>query len=132
MPVTLEQVEELVHALPEVTVGQRFSNRTWYVGKKAFVWDRPLSGADIKRWDETTDGPLPRDPIIAVQVEDLAEKEAVLQQGRKGFFTMQHFDGYPALLIELRKATKRDVKDAIEDAWLARAPRKLADAYLSR
>ena len=129
MPVTIAQVEELATSLPEVTAGQRFSNRTWFVGKKGFVWERPLSKADVKRWD---DGPLPEGDIIALLVEDLAEKEAVLQMGRKGFFTMQHFNGYPAVLIELRKATKKDVRDAIEDAWLAAAPKKVAQQYLAR
>lgn len=114
--------------LPEVTEGERHHNRTWYVGKKAFAWERPLTKADIKRFGDVTP---PDGEIVAVSVEDLHEKEAVLAEGLPGFFTMTHFDGYPALLIQLKVARKRDVRNALIDAWFAVAPPKLADEFLA-
>jgi hypothetical protein len=65
-----------------------------------------------------------------VRVEDLLEKEAVLAAQPKGFFTIPHFDGYAAVLIQLKKVTKRALHDAIVDAWLACAPSDLAKAYV--
>ncbi len=63
---------------------------------------------------------------------DLGEKEAVLAAGAKGFFTIPHFDGYSAVLIELKAVTKRPLREAIIDGWLACAPPKLADAYVQQ
>ena len=51
--------------------------------------------------------------------------------GTKGFFTIPHFDGYAAVLIQLKVVTKRPLREAIVDGWLACAPENLADAYLA-
>ncbi|MBO0731092.1 MAG: MmcQ/YjbR family DNA-binding protein [Acidimicrobiaceae bacterium] len=126
---TIEEVARIVTALPEVTEGERFGRRTWMVGGKAFAWERPFSKADVRRFgaNEPPDG-----PIVALTVADLGEKEAVLASGTKGFFTIPHFDGYAAVLVQLKIVSKQDLREAIEDAWLASAPPALADQYMSR
>ncbi|MBV8560319.1 MAG: MmcQ/YjbR family DNA-binding protein [Acidimicrobiia bacterium] len=118
----------MVAALPEVTEGERFGRRTWFVRGKGFAWERPFSKADIRRFGDETP---PEGPILAVSVEDLHEKEAVLEANPAGFFTIAHFDGYPAVLIQLKKVGKRALRSAIVDAWLAVAPAKLAEEYLA-
>ena len=126
--VSLSDVEDMIAALPEVTVGSKYGNNTWMVGGKGFAWERPFSKADIKRF---ADDPVPDGPILAVRVDDLGEKEAVLAMGQKGFFTIPHFNGYAAVLIQLKLATKKSVRVALEDGWLACAPRGLAESYLA-
>lgn len=125
---TLDEVAAVASALPEVTEGERHGHRTWSVAGKAFAWERPFTKADIRRFGDQTP---PDGPIVAVRVEDLGEKEAVLAANTKGFFTIPHFDGYAAVLVQLKAAPKKAVREAIVDGWLAVAPPKLAKEYLA-
>ena len=124
-----EDVARLVAELPEVTVGERYGNRTWAVAGKAFAWERPFSKADIKRFGEESP---PAGPILAVRVADLAEKEAVLAEARDGVFTIPHFNGYAGLLIQLDTVNPEALGELVVDGWLACAPRALAEQYLAQ
>jgi hypothetical protein len=127
--VSIDVAARMILDLPEVEEGERYGNRTWSVGGKAFAWERPFSKADIRRFGE--EGP-PDGSILAVRVDDLGEKEAVLAAQTTGFFTIPHFDGYPAVLIQMRAVTKRALREAIIDGWLACAPQNLANEYIEQ
>ena len=116
---TLDDVARIAEALPEVTVGERYGNRTWFAGGEAFAWERPFSKADIKRFGEETP---PKGAIVAVRVTDLAAKEAALAADPIAFFTIAHFDGYAAILIQLPRVTLRALTLALRDGWEASAP----------
>ncbi len=128
MMVGVDDVARMALELPEVTEGERHGARTWSVAGKAFAWERPFSKADIRRFGDSSP---PDGPILAVTVADLSEKEAVLAAQPKAFFTIPHFDGYSAVLIQLNAVTKRAVREAVIDGWLASAPPTLANDYLS-
>ena len=124
---TFDDFAEIASSLPEVEERLRHGARTWFIGKKGFAWERGFSKADLKRFGDVTP---PDGPIAAVRTADLAEKEAVLASGEPGVFTIPHFDGYPVVLIQLKKVKKKVLKELVLDAWLANAPSRLTDAYV--
>ena len=124
----IEWVARLAASFPGVTEGTRWGNRTWSVGGKAFVWERPLTKADVSRLGGAR---VPDEPIIAIRTEDLQDKEAILQGEPAGAFDIQHLANYPAYLVELPLATADAVRAAVTDGWLAVAPAELARQFLA-
>ena len=118
---TFDDVHAFATSLPGVTVGARWRNRTWMVNDKGFAWERPFSKADLKRFGDETP---PAGQILAVSVADLDAKDALLAIAPPGFFTIPHFNGYPAVLIALAKARAKDVRAAILDAFRTVAPQQ--------
>ena len=125
---TLDDVAKIALGLPETTEADRDGRRSWSVAGKAFAWERAFSKADLKRFGDEAP---PDGPILAVRVEDLGEKEAVLAANHKGFFTIPHFNGYAAILIQLKKVSAKPLREALTDGWLACAPATLTEPFLA-
>jgi hypothetical protein len=114
--------------LPET--GERLSRgrRQWRVKDKLFVWERPLRPKEI----EALGGVVPRGPILGARVEHIGAKEALLADDPRVYFTTAHFDGYPAVLVRLDRIAVEELDEVILEAWLARAPSRLAVAFLDQ
>jgi hypothetical protein len=68
------------------------------------------------------------------RVDGPEAKELVLADPRKLFFTTPHFDGYPAVLIripDLAQLDAAELRDAVVEAWLTRAQKRVARAWLA-
>ena len=120
---TFDDAARIAMALPGVTEGVRFSHRTWFVAGKGFAWERPLNKADVKRLGGQTP---PDGPLLAVRVANLEEKEVLLMDPPEGFFDIEHFREFPAVLIRLRVVQREDLEAAIVEAWHACAPPRVA------
>jgi hypothetical protein len=123
---TWDDVRRISLALPETAEESSHGLPSWAVSGKAFAWERPLRKADVAALgDAAPDGPIP-----GVRVADLGEKEALLAEDPHVYFTTPHFDGYPAVLVLLENIATAQLKELLSDAWLAKAPKRLAKEYL--
>ena len=99
---------------------------SWRVRDKLFVWDRPLRRSDRAALGEAA----PSGPILGARVESLAAKAALTGDDPEVFFTTPHFDGSPTVLIQLERIALDELEEVIIEAWICRAPKRVAQAYI--
>ena len=122
-----DDVRRIALALPEVTEDLSRELRSWKVRKKTFVWERPLRRSDLAALGDAA----PPGPILGARVEHVLAKEALLaDESAHAFFTTPHFDGYPAVLVQLDVVDAEELEEVVVEAWLVQAPKRVAQAYL--
>lgn len=112
--------------LPEAREETRRGLMFWIVKDKLFVWERPLRKSDLRALGDAA----PQGPILGARVEHLVAKEALIADNPDVYFTIPHFEGYPAVLVLVEKIALDELEELIVEAWLARAPKRLARAYM--
>lgn len=120
----IEDVARIALALPEVEEGERRGGLTWFVAGRAFAWDRHYSKADLKRFG---DRPYPAEPVVGVRTAGLNEKEALLASSSDAIFTIEHFQGYAAVLVDLANVAEDELVEVLTEGWLAMAPARLVE-----
>ena len=120
---TWEDVERVAAVLPDTTLK---APRQWTVHRRLFVWERPLRARDLAELADDA----PDDAPVAFHVSDDGEKQALLADDPRTFFTTSHFDGYAIVLARLDRVAVPELEELVQDAWLARAPRRLAARFL--
>jgi hypothetical protein len=125
---TWDDVRRAALALPGVTEQEGRGLPSWRVADKLFVWDRPLRKSDL----EALGPDAPDGPILGARVADLGVKEALLADDAAVYFTTPHFNGYPAILVRLEQIGTAELAELITEAWLARAPKRLASEFLKQ
>ncbi|MFC0527379.1 MmcQ/YjbR family DNA-binding protein [Phytohabitans kaempferiae] len=121
-----DDVRRLALELPETDeVAGREGHLSWRVKEKAFVWERPLRKSDLAALGEAA----PDGPILGARVPDEGAKHALIADDPSVYFTTPHFDGYPAVLVQLDRIGTAELEEVVVEAWLARAPKRLAKAY---
>jgi hypothetical protein len=120
-----EDVRRIVADLPDVTESTTRGHLFWRVRDKGFVWERPLGIKD--RQELGAD--VPDGPILGARTESLHAKDALIASAPELYFTISHFDGYAAVLVRLALIPVDELRELIIEAWLAKAPPKLAREY---
>jgi hypothetical protein len=121
-----DEVRRIALALPESSEQSSRGRSSWRVRDKGFVWERPLRAAEVQALGEHA----PDGPILGARVEHLGAKEALLADDPHVFFTTPHFDGYAAVLARLDRIALDELTELIVEAWLSRAPKRLAAQYI--
>lgn len=108
-----DTVRELALSFPEVEAST--SGRIAFsVCGKGFAWEaRERDGGGL-----------------AVRV-DRDEKELILDANPGVYFTSSHYNGYPAVQINVEAIERDELHARLEDAWLIQAPKRLAAAYVA-
>jgi hypothetical protein len=123
---TWEDVRRIALGLPETSERPAWGTPSWRVGDKGFVWERPLRSSDLRALGDAA----PAGPILGAHVEHVGVKEALIAEDPDVYFTTPHFDGYAAILVQLDNIGLPELEELIVEAWLLKAPRKLAREYV--
>ena len=124
---TWEDVARIVGGLP-LTAEQ--SPHDWRVGKKLVAWERPMRPSDREALARGGSEP-PEGDILGVRVSDEGVKFALIGDEPGVYFTTPHFDGYPAVLVNLAEIAVGDLEELITEAWLTQAPKTLVQEFLA-
>jgi len=125
----MADLDALALELPQVTKEISDDGRPSYqVHGKMFCFHRSRRPDAV---DETGER---LDDVLMFRVADLDEKELLLADRPDIFFTTPHFNGYPAVLMRiptLDRLDRDELKDLVVDAWLTRAQKRVAKAWLA-
>jgi hypothetical protein len=126
----MQDLDELALALPEAEKEVSEDGRPSYVVRgKMFCFHRSRrpDAVDSQTGERLAD-------VLMFRVDGQEEKELVLADPRGIFFTTPHFKGYPAVLIripDLARLDREELRDAVVNAWLTRAPKRVAKTWLA-
>lgn len=128
-PATLADVHALAESMPHVTrVDGSQGNPVYQVGGKSFIFFRTARPDAV---DPET-GERYKDVIVFWVASD-ADKQSLVDDPASPFFTTDHFNGHNSVLIrakDLPSVTHAELREIIQDAWLARASTARAKSWL--
>jgi hypothetical protein len=128
---TMRDLDALAMAMPgTVREDSEDSRPSYLVNGKMYCFHRSRrpDAVDPKTGERLAD-------VLMFRVADLEEKELILADPSGPFFTTPHFNGYPAVLLrirDLKRLSRAELRDVVVDAWLTRAPKRVAKAWLEQ
>jgi hypothetical protein len=126
---TWADVERIATSLPGVEEAPSYDGwRSWKVGKKNVVWERPLRGRDLSDF-EAMGRVAPTGVTIGVRVPDLDTKDVRIAENPDVVFTVPHLDGYAAVLVVLDEIEVDDLEELVTEAWLHQAPKRVVKQW---
>lgn len=129
---TLDDVRGIALAFPDVVerVDGHRGGAGWRTSGGLFVWQRGPSGRDLEQL-AALGRTWPPGDVVGVRTDGDQMKRALLETSPEAFFTIPHFDGYPAVLVRLESVELSQLREVITDAWLLKAPRRVAREWLA-
>lgn len=137
-PATPEDVDAICGSLPETCFGTSWGDvPTWLVphrtgtsktGGRGFVLYRKPHKTAV---DSATGAPY--DDLLVIRTAD-ADDKAALVEADGPFFTIPHFRGYNAVLVQLSRLgeiSRDELAEVITDAWRACAAKSLVEKHSS-
>ena len=125
----MADLDELALAMPQATKEVTDDGRPAYkVHDKGFCFHRE------RRSDAVDENGERLDDVLVFRVADLDVKHLLLSDSRGVYFTTPHFDGYAAVLVRipsLERLDRDELRDLVEEAWLTRAQKRVAKAWLA-
>jgi hypothetical protein len=126
----MADLDDLAMAMPQATKELSEDGRPSYrVHGKMFCFHRGRrpDAVDSETGERMAD-------VLMFRVADLDEKDVILADDRGIFFTTPHFRGYPAVLLripDLAHIDREELRDLVAEAWLTRAQKRVAKAWLA-
>jgi hypothetical protein len=127
---TMSDLDKLALAMPQATKQLSDDGRpAYFVHGKMFCFHRGRrpDAVDAETGERLSD-------VLMFRVADLGEKEVMLADDRGVYFTTPHFNGYPAVLMripDLARIDRDELRDLVAEAWLTRAQKRVAKAWLA-
>jgi len=127
-PARPEDVDDICAGLPETELGTSWGDRpTWKVPRGAKGKGFVLYRAPGKTAIDPDSGEM-YDDLVVITTPTEVEKQALVDDETTPFFTIDHFRGYSAVLVQqsrLGEISRDELTEVITEAWAAKAPRKL-------
>jgi hypothetical protein len=132
MAATLDDVRALALSLPETyeAIDGHRGGASWRTRAGLFVWERGPGKTDLAQLAEQSRS-WPNGPVVGVRTDGLDGAQALLESFPDVFFTIPHFEGYPAVLVRLEKIDLVLLREIVTDAWLLRAPKRIVREWLA-
>jgi hypothetical protein len=124
---TWGDVSRLALALPDTLELPDSNGLKWEVHGKHFAYERPLRKRDLEELGNSA----PTGPILGLRTADAGDKLGLIGSNPEVFFTIPHYAGYPAVLALLERIELDQLEEVLSDAWLCRAPKRLAASWLA-
>ncbi len=122
---TWDDVRRIALDLPGAAEDDDGGTRAWRVGSKAFAWERVL-----RRGEREALGDAPEGPALGLRTADVEAVDGLLAARPGIFFAVAGYGVHPMVLVHVERAAFEDLDEAITDAGLARAPKRLREAFL--
>jgi len=131
--VTLDDVRALALGFPGVTerIDGHRGGLSWRTSSGVFVWQRGPSGRDLQQLD-ALGREWPPGEVVGGRTDGEQGKLALIEIYPDAFFTIPHFDGYPAVLIRLDAIDLDLLREVVTDAWLLKVTKRVGADWLEK
>jgi len=133
-PATPEDIDEIAMSLPEVELGISWGDRPTYKvpkgpkGKGFVLYRMPHKTAIDPETGEMYDD------LVVIKTPTELEKMALVGAEHLPFFTIDHFRGFNAVLVQqsrLGEMDRDELAEIITEAWASVAPRSLVKKHFA-